>query len=324
MRGNSAWAGRRRTWLILLCITLCFALLIDPNMASAAKRGNSTKPQPTQQAWKLVFQDEFDGSSLNEQVWETQFPWGRDRSTVGELQWYAPDAFKVANGKLRISALPTPGGTHLYSSGIISSHKSFAAQYGRFEIRCKVPRGKGLWPAFWLLPPDTSWPPEIDVFETIGDAPNTVHMTAHWSENGEHRKSGAEFTGPDFSDGFHTFAVEWSAATMVWFVDGVERHRVENRSPSGPMYLLANLAVGGPWPGAPDANTAFPATFDIDYIRAYKSDTAPTAKPAKNEKEKIKSNDKKRKKKKRKGRKASRVADPRRAVVIPDSRGGGE
>jgi beta-glucanase (GH16 family) len=278
-------------------------------MTFAAKRGNNTNQESTpQQAWKLAFQDEFDGSSLNEQIWETQFPWGRDRSSVGELQWYAPDAFKVANSKLQISAQATPDASHDYSSGLISTHKSFATEFGRFEIRCKLPRGKGLWPAFWLLPPDTSWPPEIDVFEALGDSPDTVHMTSHWSENGEHRSSGSEYTGPDFSDGFHTFAMEWSATSIVWFVDGVQRHKVDNHSPRGPMYLLANMAVGGSWPGAPDASTAFPAAFEIDYIRAYKSEPAPTVKPAKEKKNKAdknKNKDKKRKKKKRKARRAA-------------------
>lgn len=316
MRNSGEGAGQKRGWLILLCLILCFALLIDPDLMSAAKRkNNNTPPPPPQRVWKLAFQDEFDGSSLNEKLWETQFPWGRDRSSVGELQWYAPDAFKVANGKLRIAAQETPNASHLYSSGLISSHNSFATEFGRFEIRCKIPRGKGLWPAFWLLPPDTSWPPEIDVFEALGDSTNTVHLTSHWSENGEHRQSGAEYTGPDFSDGFHTFAIEWSATSIVWFVDGVQRHKVENHSPRGPMYLLANMAVGGSWPGAPDASTAFPSAFEIDYIRAYKSELSPSVKPAKEKndkakKDKNKNKDKKRKKKKRKARRAAIAAKP--------------
>lgn len=282
-------------------------------MTSAANRSN-VKSESSQTTWKLAFQDEFDGPSLNEKIWETQYPWGRDRCSVGELQWYAPDAFKVANSKLQISAKPLdPGKCYQYSSGLISSHKSFATEYGRFEIRCKLPQGKGLWPAFWLLPTDTSWPPEIDVFENIGTEPNTVHMTTHWTENGNHRQNGKEFVGPKFSEGFHTFAVEWTATTMVWFVDGVERHRVENGSPRGQMYLLANMAVGGSWPGAPDATTQFPATFEIDYIRAFTAEPAPSAQPNKDDNEKLnkdkkKNKDAKRKKKKRRGRIARSAA----------------
>ena len=318
MRSSGAATGRNRAWLILLSVILTLGLLIDPDMAAAGKRNNKQVAAP-QQAWKLAFQDEFDGSSLNEKIWDTQFPWGRSRTSVGELQWYAPDAFTVANSKLQISAQGTPNAVHDgetfdYSSGLISTHNSFATEFGRFEIRCKLPRGKGLWPAFWLLPPDTSWPPEIDVFEALGDSTDTVHMTSHWSENGAHRSSGAEFSGPDFSDGFHTFAIEWSATSIVWFVDGVERHKVDNHSPRGPMYLLANMAVGGDWPGAPDATTAFPAAFEIDYIRAYKSEAAPSVNPGKDKKDKARNdkgkNNKKRKKKRKARRAAPKVTNP--------------
>jgi beta-glucanase (GH16 family) len=329
--------------VILLCLTLCFGLLVDPDMVNASKSLTS-KSVPAQKGWTLVFQDEFEGNSLNERVWETQFPWGRDRSTVGEMQWYAEDAFKVKDGKLHIIANPLPpGSSHPYASGLISSHKSFATEYGRFEIRCKVPRGKGLWPAFWLLPPDTSWPPEIDVFETIGSDPSTVYMTTHWSEDGQHRKNGKGFTGPDFSEDFHTFAMEWSENTIVWYVDDVERHRVKNRSPKGPMYLLTNLAVGGPWPGAPDEATRFPATYEVDYIRVYKADPdagtdpgtdreepAPTAGPGndreepvttvgpnndKKDKNKKKNNKNKKDKKKNKKKKKKAKRKERRASV---------
>lgn len=288
MRGPSAKVGRNHGWLLLWSLCLCVALLLDPAAMSAGKRRDKSQPRPAAPVWNLAFQDEFDGNSLDERLWETQFPWGRDRSSVGELQYYAPDAFSQANSKLSIFAQPTPGGSHAYSSGLISSHKSFTMEQGRFEIRCKIPRGKGLWPAFWLLPVDTSWPPEIDVFEALGNDTDTVHMTAHWSEQGDHRRAGAEYSGPDFSEGFHTFAVEWSADSVVWFVDGSERHRVANWSYDGPMYLLANLAVGGNWPGAPDASTAFPAAFEIDYIRAYTSEATATVDGDRDQDKKVK------------------------------------
>jgi beta-glucanase (GH16 family) len=308
MRSDNAKSGRVQGWLIFWCVLLVVALLADPAMTVAKKRRNpAPAPQP-QRVWQLAFQDDFDGPALNENLWETQFPWGRDRSNVGELQYYAPDAFKLQNSKLHIAAQPTqPGASHLYNSGLISSHNSFATQFGRFEIRCKIPKGKGLWPAFWLLPTDTSWPPEIDVFEALGDSTNTIHMTSHWLENGEHRSKGAEFVGTDFSNDFHTFATEWTDKAIVWYIDGVERHRVENSSPHVPMYLVANMAVGGSWPGAPDASTAFPATFQIDYIRAFQSEVAPNSVSGKDENNKVKkknngNNDNKRKRNKRKGR----------------------
>lgn len=299
-------SARCPIWLILGSLLLVAALLLGPVEDVAGKKRKKRPPVAKATGWELVFEDDFNGQTLDERTWATQFPWGRDRSSVGELQYYAPDAFSVDSGKLNIHARPSSNGTHAYDSGLISTHNSFSPEYGRFEIRCKVPRGKGLWPAFWLLPLDTSWPPEIDVFEILGQETDRVHLTAHWSEGGEHRQRGTEFAGPDFSEQFHTFAVEWSADKMVWYVDGVKRHEVTGKSPQGPMYLLANMAVGGPWPGAPDANTPFPATFTIDYIRGYAAASAPTVKQnTKKKRKKRKARKKKRQKRKRNRRIAS-------------------
>lgn len=146
----------------------------------------------------------------------------------------------------------------------------FSQEYGRFEIRCRVPKGKGMWPAFWLLPDPKGWPPEIDVLEILGHEPNKVYLTQHYRDaQGKHQSHGGSWSGPDFSAGFHDYAVEWSPRRIVWFVDGVERFRSEDAVPSGKMYLLLNLAVGGSWPGAPDAQTKFPAVLAVDYVRVY-------------------------------------------------------
>jgi beta-glucanase (GH16 family) len=200
----------------------------------------------------------------------------------GELQWYsdaegAGGNLRVHDGKLalvaRREAVAGEGHEHPYSSGLISSHASFAQEHGYFEVRARVPAGQGLWPAFWLLPADGSEPWEIDVFELLGHEPRTVHLTAHYpNAEGQHRTVKNEFTGPDFSRAYHTFAVEWGPGRIVWYVDGAERHRAKGKrsSPNEQMYLIANLAVGGEWPGAPDATTPFPAAFDIDHVRVYR------------------------------------------------------
>ena len=166
---------------------------------------------------------------------------------------------------------------HEYCSGLISSQASFVQEYGYFEIRARVPAGEGLWPAFWLLPAREEWPPEIDVFEILGHRPDKVYMTVHYRDaEGAHRYIAHRFYGPDFSQGYHTFAVAWDPTGIVWYVDGVERHRVEQAEaiPSGPFYVIANLAVGGPWPGNPDETTPFPAFFDVDHIRVYRKTQA--------------------------------------------------
>jgi beta-glucanase (GH16 family) len=244
--------------------------------------GDHHHPAQSPDRWEVAFDDTFNGTEPVAGTWQTRFPWGRDRSSVGELQWYVrddlpqADFFQVADGRLRIVAdrcmVPTDIG-HEFCSGLISSHDSFAQEYGYFEIRARVPTGQGLWPAFWLLPLDGSQPWEIDVFEILGHDPDTVHMNVHFAnENDEEGTRQGEFSGPDFSQDYHTFAIDWNVQQIIWYVDGVERHRVDDVDaiPRGPFYLIANLAVGGTWPGHPDETTVFPAYFDIDYIRVYR------------------------------------------------------
>ncbi len=242
-------------------------------------------PAHCPRGWELAFGDGFDGDALDRSRWATRYPWGRSRvACCGELQWYS-DAegpggnYHVHDGVLSLVArrenepIEGEGHEHPYTSGLISSHASFAQEHGYFEVRARVPAGRGLWPAFWLLPADGARPWEIDVVELLGHEPGTVHLTVHYpNAEGRHDTIAADFTGPDFSRGYHTFAVEWGPERIVWYVDGVERHRVEQARaiPSGPFYLIANLAVGGAWPGAPDGTTAFPAAFDIDHVRVYR------------------------------------------------------
>ena len=222
--------------------------------------------------WRLTFCDEFEGSALDTQKWNPNDPWGRERNH--ELQAYVKDAFEVRDGILRINADKHQafysGKQRAYTSGMMTTQGKFSQQYGRFEIRCRVPKGKGMWPAFWLLPEPLDWPPEIDVLEVLGHQPNKVYMTHHFRDGQKkHGSHGGSWRGPDFSAQFHQFAVEWSPKAIVWFVDGVERFRSEDSIPQGKMYMLVNLAVGGDWPGAPDEKTPLPAAFEVDYIRVY-------------------------------------------------------
>lgn len=220
--------------------------------------------------WTLTFADEFDGTALDETRWSTQYPWGRHNDANHELQYYAPDAFEVADGRLRIKGERRSQGGKDYTSGVIASHTSFAQAHGRFEIRARVPEGKGLWPAFWLLPIHGPSPPEIDVFEILGDDPSTAYMTYHFpGKHGENDKTYDIHRGPDFAAAYHEFALVWTPTDISWYVDGQRTFRTEQHLPSGEFYVIANLAIGGDWPGSPDAATPFPAHFDIDYIRVY-------------------------------------------------------
>jgi len=236
-------------------------------LSAWAAPGTAERP-----GWKPTFSDEFDGRALDLEKWNPVDPWRRERNH--ELQAYVTNAFVVRDGILRVQAEKADalyaGKPRVYTSGMMTTYGKFSQQYGRFEIRCRVPRGKGMWPAFWLLPEPLGWPPEIDVLEILGHEPAKVYMTHHFRDEGrQHKSHGGSWSGPDFSAGFHEFAVEWSPDRIVWLVDGVERFRSEKSIPHGKMYLLVNLAVGGDWPGAPDQTTQLPAAFEVDYVRVY-------------------------------------------------------
>jgi beta-glucanase (GH16 family) len=218
-----------------------------------------------------AFADDFDGARVDFGKWSSGYPWGCASQTTGERQCYAPEALQVRDGLLAIEADRDPGGRHPYRSGMISSHRSFAQRYGYFEARAKLPRGRGLWPAFWLLPkPEGTWPPELDVMELFGSEPDSVLMAQHYRDAaGRERKRTRTWTGPDFTAGFHTFGLSWSPTAIVWYVDGVERFRSTRDIPTEEMYLLVNLAVGGEAPGDPDATTSFPSRMEVDYVRVW-------------------------------------------------------
>ena len=178
-----------------------------------------------------------------------------------------------ADGTLSITAKavsPGEGGQlfgYNYTSGMISTAQSFAQTYGYFEMRAELPHAAGAWPAFWLIPADGSWPPELDVMETLSSDPHADWTTAH-SGLGGHTANGAASFVPDTADGFHIYGVLWTKTDLTWYVDGVEVfHQATPADMNKPMYMIANLAVGG-WGGAID-NAALPATMKIDFIHAY-------------------------------------------------------
>ncbi len=215
----------------------------------------------------LVFHDEFNGSSLDKTKWSTEYPSGNG----GEQQYYGPNAFEVADGVLSINAVKEASHGYPYTSGIITTQNTFAQQYGYFVMRAKLPYGQGFWPAFWLLPVSKNYPVEIDVFELLGHEPKTIHMTNHWrGPDGSHQTTSLVYTGEtDFTAGYHTYAIEWTPTEIDWYIDGELQAQTDQAVPSEPLFLLANLAVGGKWPGNPDLTTHFPGVMQIDYIRIY-------------------------------------------------------
>ena len=170
-----------------------------------------------------------------------------------------------------------------YLSGLITSYESFRFTHGYAETRVKLPKGQGLWPAFWL---STSFyvedVPEIDIMEFLGHDVETIYHTYHYFEplNNWRQISTPSYTtqGQDFTADWHTYSVSWGPKEIVWYVDGVETRRItddEYTIANQAMYVLANLAVGGDWPGSPDEATVFPAEYEIDYIRVYEKNPPP-------------------------------------------------
>ena len=214
---------------------------------------------------------------------------------AGELQWYVnpdyrpangspalPNPYSIQGGILTIEATPADGtirstiGGQTYTSGVVSTYHEFSQTYGYFEMRAELPAGKGLWPAFWLMPSDGGWPPEIDVMEQLGKDPGTIYTTVHSKVAGAEQVAGNHFqTGAgekvgDTSTGFHTYGVDWEPDTITWYYDGRQVFQAATPADANkPMYMIANLAVGGNWPGNPDGSTPFPADMKIDYLRAY-------------------------------------------------------
>lgn len=273
-------------------VFLAALLVVSVSPAGAAPTDPPLTVAPDGRALTLAFSDDFQtfrrwtGQSG---IWRTTFGDGsrqglgqRTLASNGELEMYVDpdmadakgplglDPFSVDNGVLSITAAPTPDAlrprldNYAYISGLITTQPSFAQTYGYFEMRAELPPGKGLWPAFWLLPKDQSWPPEIDVVESFGDPTEifvTVHSTLEEPKGGKTQIS---------ANAFHVFAVSWDPQQLIWYVDGREIDRVATPADlRKPMYLLANLAIMGKT-GAPDATTHFPARLLIDYIRAYR------------------------------------------------------
>jgi beta-glucanase (GH16 family) len=201
-------------------------------LLSAEKDGNRV---PT-------FADEFNGRELDLSRWAPHAPLDRVR---------APAAVTVSGGQLHIV------------SGSAGTFGTFAQTYGRFEIRCRIPAGRGFRARFRLLPIPLGTLPAIDVFETTGGAPSKVLFANHWGTEQTERSFSESFTGPDLSAAFHTLAVEWDRDRIVWFIDGKEKFQSVDGIPHQPMFMLLDVTAGS------DTSTASPASFDIDYIRVY-------------------------------------------------------
>jgi beta-glucanase (GH16 family) len=249
------------------------------------------------QTWTLVWSDEFNGpagAGVDTGKWTAETGgggWGNQ-----ELEYYTnttQNASLDGAGNLVIKAIKETlprkyrcwYGQCQYTSARLITKNKFSQAYGRFEARLKIPYGQGLWPAFWMLGSNidtVNWPNcgEIDIMENIGKEPSIVHGTIHGPGYSGANGIGAAYTlsgGQRFADGFHVFAVEWQPNVIRWYVDGIlYQTRTPSDLPAGTnwvfdhsFFMILNVAVGGGWPGNPDATTIFPQTMLVDYVRVY-------------------------------------------------------
>lgn len=273
-------------WLEI--IYLFISLLPVAIEAQTAKTESASSP------WTLTWSDEFDspnGSAIDSSKWVLETGgggWGNE-----ELEYYTnrPQNAYQENGNLVINVrrekyTGPDGVTRNYTSARLKTQGKLAQAYGRFEARIRIPRGQGIWPAFWMLGEDidkVGWPTcgEIDIMENIGREPQLIHGTIHGPGYSGKQGIGASFrlpSGEKFAHDFHVYAVEWEPDVIRFYVDD---HLYETRTPSDlpkgtkwvynhSFFLLLNVAVGGSWPGDPDASTVFPQTMLVDYVRVYR------------------------------------------------------
>lgn len=269
-------------------------LVVCAAAGAQAQSPDGGQPQNAPPKWTLTWSDEFnapDGSRPDSTKWK--FDIGSERWGNNELECYTDSATnsEIRGGNLVITARKedapcAKGPAHGYTSARLKTEGIFAQKYGRFEARMKLPHGQGMWPAFWLLGDNietVGWPKcgEIDIMELIGKEPSSVYGSMHgpgYSGNegytGEFRFPG----GVKFADDFHVFALEWGPDVARFYVDReLYATFTPARLPAGmkwvfdhPFFIILNVAVGGSWPGNPDATTQFPQQMLVDYVRVYK------------------------------------------------------
>ncbi|MGC4759450.1 family 16 glycosylhydrolase [Micromonospora trifolii] len=236
----------------------------------------------------ISWQDEFNssaGTPVDQNKW--RFDTGGGGWGNNERQYYTnstSNAVHDGQGNLVITARrdnPANYQCHYgrceYTSARLLTAATFTQTYGRFEARIKVPRGQGIWPAFWMLGTGGGWPDagEIDIMENIGREPNTVYGTVHGpGYSGGGGITGSRTLGAPLADTFHTYRVDWEPNVITWYIDGVQYHRVDPARLGGsrwvfdhPFFMILNVAVGGNWPGYPDGSTQFPQQMLVDYVR---------------------------------------------------------
>ncbi|MGZ3418146.1 MAG: glycoside hydrolase family 16 protein [Polyangiales bacterium] len=273
-------------------------LIADTMVEETATDSATTADVATEETlpgWKVVWSDEFDGadgSAVDPKKWKHDTGGNGFGNQEREFYTDGTENAQIEGGNLIIKATKDGADKYTcwygkceYTSARLLSAGLFQHSYGRFAARIQIPRGQGIWPAFWMLGADIGskpWPScgEIDIMENIGKEPKTVHGTIHGPGYSGAGGIGAPYSTPSmttFADDFHVYAVEWSKDEIKWFVDdALYETRTPKDLPAGKtwvydhdFFLLLNLAVGGQWPGNPDGTSTFPQEMKVDWVRVY-------------------------------------------------------
>jgi len=244
----------------------------------------------TRENWTLVWSDEFESSTIDKTNWN--FVEGAGGYGNSELQNYTSREknARIENGKLILEAHKEDYKGSNFTSAKLTTEGKGDWTYGRYEIRAKLPKGQGMWPALWMMPTDYDiygpWPAcgEIDIMESLGHETNKVYGTLHYGNPKSSTGTFYTLDSGNFSDSFHTYTLDWLPGEIKWYVDGIlyqtqndwysnNEESVESLTFPAPFdrdfYLQFNLAVGGTWPGNPNDSTKFPQKFEIDWVRVY-------------------------------------------------------
>ncbi len=275
----------KRLPAIAFCVLISLAACSRNGFSGAAAGAGSTvKSDSSYPGYRLVWQDEFNGTKLDTSNWNYETGgngWGNN-----ELEYYTSgngNAY-LQSGNLVIEAKKEKRENREYTSARLTTEGKRTFTYGRYEMRAKLPVQPGLWPALWMLGDDLrtkGWPHsgEIDIMELIGKTPSTVYGTLHWeADNGSPASLGKQqaLTTGNFSDSFHLFSLIWEPGSYRILVDNIEYANLRASDITAtynpfahPYFFIFNVAVGGDWPGPPDPTTTFPQKMLVDYIRVY-------------------------------------------------------
>ena len=257
-----------------ICLTTISAMAALSTMKEA--RAQAFNPNnPTASGYTLVFNSQFSGSTLPTTQWSTGWAWsqGSGLNSTYPNDEGLPSNITFQNGAMNLAATkgPTPS-RKAYGTAVITSYGKFSQTYGYWQASIQFPtNAHGIWPAFWLVPTDFSWPPEIDIMEGLGVLPNTDYMTLHYGARNS--QTGCTYTSSGLDAGFHTLGLLWTKTSVAWYVDGVQEcsATAKNSIPQRPMYIILNIDTGGWNNNIVDSTTVFPALLKVANVQVYKA-----------------------------------------------------